>query len=64
MGRCVIFENGNKTNTCLKECSLHNQNVLNILGSIDDVIGGDMYDQIMSTGIFVFILNEILNVNS
>ena len=59
MVRCVS-ENGNKKDTCVKENGPHAQNVLTILGSIDNVIEGDLHDHFMSMGIFIFIMNKIL----
>jgi hypothetical protein len=46
--------------TCSKEIRLHAQNMLTILHSMLNTIGGDLYDHLMSTGIFTFIVNEII----
>jgi hypothetical protein len=57
--RCVS-ENENKKDTRVKENGPHAQNVLTILGLIDDVIEGDLHDHFMIMGIFIFIVDKIL----
>lgn len=61
--RTAIFEwcevmhvstNGHQNDTCLKEIGLHAQNMIIILGSISNIIGGDLDDQLMSSRIFTF----------
>ena len=56
MVRCGS-KNGHKTDVCLKDIELHAQNILTILGSIVNRIRGDLYDHLMSTGIFTLIMN-------
>ena len=34
---------------CLREIGLHAQNMLTILGSVVNMIGGGLYDHLMST---------------
>jgi hypothetical protein len=52
---CVIMHvstNGHHNDTCLKEIGLHAQNMITILDSIGNVIGGDLDDHLMSSRIF------------
>ena len=44
---------------CLKQIGLQVQNTLTILELIISIIGQDVYDYLMSTGIFSLILNSI-----
>jgi hypothetical protein len=44
---------------CSKEIGLCAQNMTNILNSIVNIIGGNLYDHLMSTKIFTLIMNEI-----
>ena len=40
-----------------KEIGLNAQNVISILGSIVNMIGGDLYENLMNTRIFTLIMN-------
>ena len=66
--RTLIFEwyvvwcgskNKYQKDTCLKEIGLHAQNMITIVASIIDLLGGNLYDHSMSTRIFTLILNKI-----
>jgi hypothetical protein len=46
---------------CLKEIGLCVQNMITALGSIVNIIGGDLYDHLMSTINFTLIMNKIFN---
>ena len=46
---------------CLKEIGLYAQNMIIILSSIANIIGG-LYDHLMSTRIFTFLMNKIFHV--
>jgi hypothetical protein len=52
-------KNGHQKDMCLKEIGLQDQNMLTILGSIANMIGGDVYDHLMSAGIFTLIISKI-----
>ena len=58
MGSCGS-KNGHQEGVCLKEIGLHAQNMLSILGSMVNMIGEDLYDHLMSTRIFILIMNMI-----
>jgi hypothetical protein len=57
-------KNGQKKDVCLKKIKLHAQNILTILVSIVNRIGGEQYDHLMSTGIFTLIMNENIHMTS
>ena len=44
----------------MKEIGLHAQNMITILSLIVNIIGGDLRDHLMSTGISTLIMNTIL----
>ena len=45
---------------CLQEIALHAQNMITILVSIVNIIGGDLYDHFISMRIFALMMNKIL----
>ena len=51
MVRCG-FKNGYQKGMCLKEIGVHAQNIVFILGSIVNIIEGDLYDHLTCTRIF------------
>ena len=54
------FENGFQKDICLKEIGLCAQNMLTFLGSIVNIIDGDLYDHLyMSMKIFTLIMDKI-----
>ena len=54
------FENGFQADICLQEIGICVQNMLTILGSIVNIISGDLYDHLyMSTRIFTLIMDKI-----
>ena len=58
---CVVrreSKNGHQKDMCLKEIELCVQNMLTIIGSIIDMIGG-LYDHLMSKRMFTLIMNKI-----
>ena len=46
--------------TCLKEIRLLAQNIITILGSIANIIGGDLYDHLTNTRILTLVIDKIL----
>ena len=55
----VGYKNGHQKDTCSKEIGPHAQNMMTIPGSIVNIIGGDLYDHLMSTRIFILIKQRI-----
>ena len=49
----------NKTK-CLKEFELRGQNLVTILGSIVNIIGVDLYDNLMRTRVFTLTINKLV----
>ena len=60
---CCVFrcrsKNWHQKDMCLKEVGLHAQSMLIILGSIVNMIRGDLYDRLLSTRITTLITNKI-----
>ena len=50
---------GVQNDTCVAEIRLHAQNMINLLVSILNIIGKDIYDHSMSTRIFTFTMNKV-----
>jgi hypothetical protein len=50
-------KNGYQKDLCLQEIGVHAQNMIVNLGSIANHDWGDLYDHLMSTNIFNFILD-------
>ena len=59
MVRCGFKSGHQKDIMCLKEIGPHAQNMLTILGSIVNIILGDLYDHLMSMRIFTLMMNKI-----
>ena len=66
--RTLVFEwyviwrglkNKYKKDMCLKEIGLCAQNMITILSSTINIIGGDLYNELMSTRIFTSMMNKI-----
>jgi hypothetical protein len=53
-------KNGYKQDTYLKEIGLCAQNMITIVGSIVDIIGGNLYGHLICTRFFAFTMNRIL----
>ena len=49
----------NKTK-CLQEFELRGQNLVTILGSIVNIIGVDLYDNLMRTRVFTLTINKLV----
>ena len=57
---CCGFKNGyRKGIMSLKEIGMCAQNVITFLGSIVNIIEGDLYGHLMSTRVFTFIKNQM-----
>jgi hypothetical protein len=52
-------QNMYQKNMLLKETRLYAQNMMTIMGSMGSMIGGGVYDQLMSTRILTMIMNEM-----
>ena len=63
---CVIrcgSKNGHPIDTCSKEIGLCAPNMLTILDSIVKMLQGELYDLLMSTGIFSWIMNKFIHIS-
>ena len=54
------YKNEYKKDMCLKEIGLHAQNMITIVSLTINMIGGDLYDHLLSTKIFTLIINKII----
>ena len=54
------FKNGYQKDMYLIEIGLRAQNMIPILGSIVNIIGGNLYDHLISTRILTLIVKKIL----
>jgi hypothetical protein len=56
---CGLWLQEQAKDVCLEDKGLRAQDTLTIIGSIVNIIGGDLYDHIMSTRIFTLVMNKI-----